>query len=234
MRLRINDRVPAVLNLDEAMARLQVQEDFREEFSEIFAACMEIARPKYCFAEYEAGITDTGACIGGTAFESRILRVLLRGLDRAFPSVITCGRELYEFIQTLEDPLQRYWAEGMAELLMEQAGEEMRREIRGITGGNICGLSPGSLGDFPITQQGRLFALLGDSPEQIGVELTPRSLMVPVKSASAIYLESETEYENCMLCLRHGCPRRRAAFNEHAFRETFGLTEEDVRQRPGR
>ena len=234
MKLHINACPPVELSLEEALQKLHVQEDFHEEFEEIHSSCMQVARPKYCFAEYEASIGEHGACIGPAEFESRILQVLLRGLSRAFPSVVTCGRELHDLIQSLDDPLQRYWAEGIAELLMERAGEALRREIRSITGGSISALSPGSLGDFPITEQGKLFALLGDPRRHIGVELTPQSLMLPVKSASAIYLEAETDYENCMLCLRSHCPKRRRAFDETAFRQTFGLTEEDVRLKPNR
>ena len=44
------------------------------------------------------------------------------------------------------------------------------------------------------------------------VELTPENLMLPHKSCSAIYFESEQPFENCAYCPRPNCPNRRARF----------------------
>lgn len=234
MNLHINGEIPSALTLTAAAQALRVQEDFLEEFVPVFRLCMEIARPKYCFAEVCAQVDEGWALLGDARFDSRILRVHLRNVDRAFPALITCGREIHERICACGDLLEKYWMEGIAELRMQEAGEALRREIRSITGRDIRAMSPGSLGDFPLTEQKKLFPLLGDGPARIGVELTPQCLMLPQKSASAIYFESEEAYENCMLCLREGCPNRRAAFNEKVFIEKYGLTEDDVKQRPGR
>lgn len=234
MKLYVNTDVQVTLTLQEAMEHLRVQEDFEEEFEEIFEKCMEIAKPKYCFAEIEAAGEGDLTRIGDCTFDSRILRINMRGLNRAFPSIATCGRELYELSKACDDVLEQFWVDGISEMLMGKAGEVMRNEIRGITGQNIRAISPGSLGDFPIIEQPKLFRLLGDPMESVGVELTPQFLMLPYKSGSAFYFESDEEYENCMLCLREGCPNRRAEFNEKVFIEKYGLTEDDVRQKPGR
>lgn len=234
MNLHICSDIPSTLTLSAAAQALRVQEDFLEEFEPVFNLCMQIARPKYCFAEVHAGTDEACSRVGDACFASRILRVHLRDVQRAFPSLITCGREIHAQIQACDDLLEKYWMEGMAELRMQEAGEALRRRIRSITGGNIRAMSPGSLGDFPLTEQQKLFPLLGEGPKAIGVELTPQCLMLPQKSASAIYFESDEEYENCMLCLREGCFKRRAPFDESAFIDKFGLTESDVRLQPGR
>lgn len=234
MNLRIQTHAPATLSLPEAMQALRVQQDYEGEFRDIFDRCAEIARPKYCFAEMEASAQADCTCIGGMRFDSRILRINMQGLERAFPSIITCGREIYEFSRSLNDMLEQFWVDGIAEMLMLRAGELMRREIERIAGGQIRSMSPGSLGDFPLIEQEKLFHLLGEGPRSIGVELTDRCLMIPHKSASAIYFASDAEYENCMLCLREGCSHRRAAFSETAFMDRYALTGDDVRQRPGR
>jgi len=235
MKLYINTDVKVELTLKEAMEYLHVQEDFEEEFEEIYQACMKIAKPKYCFCEAEVSVEPDCTRIGGHAFDSRILRINMRGLNRAYPSVCTCGRELYELSKSCDDVLEQFWVDGISELMMGKAAGVMRSQIMEVNGGRkIRAISPGSLGDFPIIEQPKLFAQLGDPYESIGLELTKENLMLPYKSCSAFYFESEEEYENCMLCLREGCPNRRSPFNEKAFVEKFGLTEDDVKQKPGR
>jgi len=235
MKLYTNTNVQVTLTLEEAMEHLRVQEDFAEEFGELFEKCMKAARPKYSFAEVDASVADGLTRIGPYTFDSRILRINLTGLNRCFPSVCTCGRELYEISQSCDDVLEQFWVDGISEMLMSRAAAVMRREIERVGGvSSIRAISPGSLGDFPIIEQSKLFALLVNPMESIGLELTDTFLMLPYKSCSAIYFESEGEYENCMLCLREGCPKRRAPFNETAFVERYGLTEDDVRQKPGR
>ena len=233
MEKHINRDIAPKLSLQEAAERLRVHEDCMDEFAACFGSCLSAARPKYGFIGLDASVDGESACIGGARFSSRILRFHLQGRRRAYCSLVTCGRELYDFCNACEDILVRFWADGIAEMLMDQAAAALRSHIRQITGGRICAISPGSLGDFPITEQQKLFALLGDIPRSLGVELTDRCLMLPHKSVSAIYFESDEEYENCMLCLREGCSQRRAPFDERAFTERYKLTKDDVLLKPG-
>lgn len=223
MEYFINTDIALRLAPDEAAHILQVQEDDRDEFDALFYSCLDAARPKYAFAVLEASVEGEKSRIGNAVFDSRILKVNLAGLNRAFPGVVTCGQELFALYNACTDMLEKYWIDGIAEIVMEQAAEAMRRHIRSFAGREIRAMSPGSLEDFPLCEQKKLFALLGNLPENIGIELTDSCLMLPHKSVSAIYFESEDEYENCMLCLREGCRKRRAAFNERAFSEKYGL-----------
>jgi len=76
-------------------------------------------------------------------------------------------------------------------------------------------MHPGS-GDvdlWPIQQQKELFALLGDIPGQIGVELTDTCLMIPNKTVSGIQFPTEQDFRSCQVCRRSVCPNRAAAFD---------------------
>jgi len=75
-------------------------------------------------------------------------------------------------------------------------------------------MNPGSLADFPISEQVKLFSLIDSPTKYIGVELSDSYLMRPLKSVSGIIFETEANYENCMLCPRLDCPNRRAEYNE--------------------
>ena len=80
-------------------------------------------------------------------------------------------------------------------------------------------MNPGSLPDWPITEQAKLFSLLGDVKALIGVTLTESMLMLPTKSVSGVYFETERNFENCELCARENCPGRRKPFDEAKYGE---------------
>ena len=74
-------------------------------------------------------------------------------------------------------------------------------------------MAPGSLEDWPITQQEELFSLFGKRETAIGVRLTEKCVMVPAKSISGILFPAEVKFESCQLCPRERCFRRRAPYD---------------------
>jgi len=83
-------------------------------------------------------------------------------------------------------------------------------------------MSPGSLKDWPINEQKKLFSILGDVESSLGVTLTPSFLMIPRKSLSGIYFPSEIPFLSCQLCPRQSCPSRQAAF-DHKLAEKYRI-----------
>ena len=79
--------------------------------------------------------------------------------------------------------------------------------------GKMSSMSPGSLQDWPITQQSELFRVLGDVESEIGVRLTESYLMLPMKSVSGLCFPTETSFESCQLCPRDDCPGRAAPYD---------------------
>ena len=82
-------------------------------------------------------------------------------------------------------------------------------------------MAPGSLADWPITQQQQLFSLFGDVEAKIGVRLTDSFLMLPMKSVSGVYFPTETSFESCRLCPRKVCPGRRAPYDPKLWEERY-------------
>jgi hypothetical protein len=80
--------------------------------------------------------------------------------------------------------------------------------------GRTASMHPGSLADWPITQQKGLFALLGDTQTTIGVTLTESLTMLPTKSASGLRFPVTQDFESCALCPRPDCPSRRVPYDE--------------------
>ena len=89
-------------------------------------------------------------------------------------------------------------------------------------------MSPGSgaANVWPITQQKVLFSLFGNVEELIGVKLTDRCLMMPIKSVSGVFFPNENKFESCQLCPREGCVGRRAPHDLALVKKYWGESEE--------
>ena len=75
----------------------------------------------------------------------------------------------------------------------------------------LAAMDPGSLEDWPITEQPKLFSIFGDTEGLVGVRLTDSLLMLPRKSISGILFPSEEGFQSCQLCDRAHCPGRRSS-----------------------
>ena len=189
----------------------------------------EIARPKFVYSV--AFIEEKGAdfvVIDGVRFRSRVLSVNLAEVNRVFPCISTCGREIEHWSKNMSDMLERYWADQILEMVLRAAAEQGTSEIRSkFQLGKTAYMSPGSLEDWPLTGQTGLFGLLGKAPSSIGVELTSSLLMNPIKTVSRLMFESQTDYQNCCLCPRRNCPNRRAPHVPGLLHEKYGLSKKE-------
>ena len=212
------------LDFQKVMEKLRVPEDLDEEFRDIFDECAAVADPKFCYARANVTQDETATFIGGERFESRVMQVNFKDKTAAWPYVVTCGKELYDLARQKDDPLEKFWADGISEQFLYLAHGVALNEIRQAAGAkHLSSMNPGSLSDFPISQQEPLFRMLGDVREMIGVWITDSFLILPYKSGSGIYFASEEDYVNCALCQRANCPNRRAPFDEMQFAMKFAL-----------
>ena len=178
-----------------------------------------IARPKALYkVSYIENKGDDFVVIDGHTFKSRVLRVNVDHVHRVFPFIVTGGMELEQWLRSFEDTLKQYYAEainGMALLSAIKALDAHLEEK--YRPGKISYMTPGSLPDWPITEQRTLFALLGDTKQLIGVELMDSYLMIPTKTVSGIRFPTEKGFESCQLCPRENCPGRRAPHDKDLY-----------------
>ena len=214
------------LNTNALMKRLRIDEDSRyaEEFLSLAQEALESGRPKamYRVIPIESK-SDDSIQVDGFSFKSRILRVNLEKAHRIFPYVATCGLELEEWSALKDDILHQFWADAIKQAALfsaVQALEEYQIERHGL--GKTAVMSPGSLEDWPITEQKALFSLLGNTHDSIGVRLSESYLMLPTKSVSGIRFPTEETFTSCMLCPREDCPGRRAAYDEDLYDRKYG------------
>ena len=193
-----------------------------DEFADLLRRARGVAHPKALYKEaFVDARGDDTVTIDGVTFRSAVLRGNLDRVERVFPYIATCGRELDRVDVPADDLLKQYWLDvikaAVLGLCVRHLGDHLCRAY-GL--GKTAVMSPGS-GDasvWPIEQQRELFALFGEVEERIGVVLTDSFLMVPNKTVSGIRFPTEIDYRSCRLCRRAVCSGRSAPFDEELWR----------------
>jgi hypothetical protein len=216
MNMDVIDRLPIVLDPAEIAARLRFDpaRAGMPDLDHLIDRVRGLLEPKAVYESGYVGAKGEGTVeISGVMFRSRVLRDNLDKIIRVFPYIVTVGPALEREAGVQDDLLKQYYLEEMANLALEKAAAWLASEIEARSGlGPLSGLSPGSLEDWPITEQPRLFSLFGDTERIVGVRLTDSLLMIPRKSISGIFFPSEEGFSACRLCDRERCPGRKAAF----------------------
>ncbi len=227
MDLLVLDDIEPAIDVERLASKLRVDAGgpaMAEAFGRLVDEAMEVLRPKavYKLAAFDRR-DDTTVVIDGVALTSRVLAYHLQDIYRVFPFVATCGREVAEWARSKTDMMERYWAEAIMDRALTCAGEALGEELRQRYRLEKAGaMTPGSLMDWPIQEQLPLFEILGDIEGAIGVRLTEGLMMDPVHSVSGVLFPTEVDFEECQLCPREDCPKRRAPFEEHLYEERYG------------
>lgn len=198
--------------------KLRISEDDMDEFNEIFEKCMSIACPKYLFAKKEiTAIDDNSVQIEEITIKSKIASKNMRNTGYAYPYVVTCGHEIYEYAHSISDPFVSYWIDHIMEQLLYIAIKHMNHDMKSIYNlTKTASVNPGSTVDWPISGQAQLFSMIEDEIKDTGITLTPSFLMLPNKSASGVVFATEEDYMNCQYCKRKNCPNRRKEYIQTA------------------
>lgn len=196
---------------------LHVKKSYFNEFKALVEQASALARPKavYKKAVLEAS-GDNYVVIDGVKLNSRVVRVNLQGVSEFFPAIVTCGKELADWANSFNDMLLNFWANALSEKAMRLAKEALDVHLKeNYQIDSIAQMNPGSVVDWSILEQPKLFEIIGNVQELIGVELTSSSLILPMKSVSGIWFPND-KYENCMLCPKN-CPNRKAAYDPEMY-----------------
>jgi hypothetical protein len=213
-KMIILDRIPVILDAREMPASLrfyQARGEF-DRLDEWIGLARELIHPRGIFDVVFLGAREEGTVrVGPVTFESPLLSKHLANANKVFPYILTVGPELERAAAAQGDLLKQYYLEEIANIALEQAAAWLARHLQERYGvGGLSSISPGSLEDWPITEQAKLFSLFSDTEKLIGVRLTESMLMVPRKSISGIFFPSEEGFVACQLCERERCPGRKA------------------------
>lgn len=221
--MEVFDSIPVNLEAGEVLKRMRLRnrsESIVKSIQELIEVARPVARPKaVCEVAYVQNKNEDSLDIGGVRFNSRVLRVNLDRVERVFPFIITCGRELDEIRFPSDEVLKGYYLDQIKETAVALARKYLEDYLkRKYALGQVSRMAPGAgaAEDWPITQQEELFAIFGgrDKVEDlIGVKLTDKCLMIPIKSVSGIFFPTEIRFEACQLCPREECIGRRAHYD---------------------
>lgn len=208
--------IPVVLDPAEIAVRLRfdpARAGF-DSLDELVALAQRLIQPRgVCEVGYVGEKGERTVEVAGQVFESPVLRRNLEAAHKVFPYIITVGPELEHAASAQTDLLKQYYLEEMANIALEQAAGLLASHLEARYGlGALSNMSPGSLEDWPITEQPKLFSIFGDTEKLVGVRLTDSMLMVPRKSISGIIFPSEEGFVACQLCDRPHCQGRKAPY----------------------
>ncbi len=221
--MEVLNSIPIELELEAVLKRMRFRnrrDSIVGNIREMLDIARPIARPKaVCEVSYVENKDGDSLEIGGVKFTSRVLRVNLDKVERVFPYVITCGRELDEIDIPSTDFIKGYYLDQIKEtalILARRYVEDYLKKKYAL--GQLSRMAPGAGAeiDWPITQQKELFSIFGGREkveELIGVRLTDTFLMVPIKSVSGIFFPTEVSFESCQICPREGCIERMAPYD---------------------
>jgi hypothetical protein len=225
MTLYILDNIPFTIDLPVLLKEAHIKENspMAADFTAMAQQAQAAARPR---ALYKVSLVDLEGdrtvFLDGVEFSSRILNVNLVNIHRVFPFLGTCGAEMAAWAERFDDMLESFWAGLLMEHAVYTALQFFEAHIAELyQPGVMASMNPGSLEDWPLTEQAPLFSLLGDTRQHIGVHLTDSMLMVPAKSVSGVLFPAEEGYANCQLCPREVCPNRRAPYDEMLYARKY-------------
>jgi hypothetical protein len=218
-----NLRFKPNLNLLAKKMHIKPGSSYQAELEKLAATAEDIAWPKAAFqVGYIEEKNHNSVKINGVTFNSRVLRVNLEEAHRVFFYLATCGTEIEEWSKSLTDMLQQYWVDALKEMALRSAWRELNRYLtEQFELEKTSAMGPGSLEDWPINEQRKLFDLMDGLDDRIGVQLTDSYLMLPVKSISGVRFTTENRFESCQLCPRENCPGRRAPYDKDLYEKRF-------------
>ena len=229
--MKIVNNIPIQLKLEDVMKKLHPDKknDSFTNIQEILETSESLikAGAVYKVAYIEKKGEDT-VTINGVTFSSRVLRINLEKVERVFPYIITIGGDLENEASSCGDLMNQYYLETIGDMAIDSGMQYLEKHLKEQYGiERLSNMSPGSLEDWPITEQKPLFSLFGEE-NPAGVNLTDYMLMIPRKSISGILFPTEVSFFSCQLCQRENCPSRVAPYDE-AIKKKYRLEDDKTK-----
>ena len=177
--------------------------------------CRAAVRPRAVAACVEVSHDSEGhvTAVGGEEMSSPVLDGQLGKQHRAFAYVATCGPEIAGVDYEGDDELRRALLAFCIGALNAVTGKMTAALTERYHLGKTAVLNPGSLPEWPLAEQDKVFRLLGDVTGDTGAVLGENHFMSPLASSSGLLFETEQDYQNCSYCTNFSCVIRRAPYD---------------------
>ncbi|MDR1037823.1 MAG: hypothetical protein LBT40_15065 [Deltaproteobacteria bacterium] len=187
----------------------------REKVAYMLPEVREFARPWGAFSVCRPEIQGADRLtVGGRTFTSPLLVRELGGLPEVFPFLASEGRELAAWAASVDEDMRKA-AFAVRFIALKEAEEALERLIAERWGvADISAVAPGTLEEWPQSEQRPLLDLMGPAAERKGMILNSKLWLEPLVSSSGIYFNSPSGFHNCYLCRDDDCQWRRFARRE--------------------
>ena len=216
--ISIISEIPFSVDFETFLKKIHVspEDELAESAGSFLEWAAPMGRPKaICRVSYIEERNNNTVRVGDVAFHSEVLSENLKSVERVFPFIATCGVELDKLVFDPDPFMGPFWLDALKELALGSAVTALQEKLRRqFAIDKFVSMNPGSadVDVWPIEQQRELFTLFGDVKNHIGVTLTESFLMLPNKSVSGIYFQTDVSWISCQLCTREVCPSRRAKY----------------------
>ncbi len=215
------------LNLQDLEKKLRIEErpNLIKKLSEMVLQLEKIAKPTaIVLPVFPRFIGNQTVLIEGLEFQSIILKKNLEQASSSFAVVVTSGWEVEIWTRAFDDILFQYWADFLAEEVLQQTVNYTNSAIKSQKNiKTVSWMTPGSLDDWPIDEQEKLFGLFAGKNIEMDVRLTENNIMQPQKSLSGLVFSSDEPFFSCQLCDKEKCNKRRAKYNVDLYSQKYGL-----------
>lgn len=223
--LKVLDGFPYVPQASDLARKNRLNAQTQDAFDSLLRQAVAVAKPKAAYLlGFIEGRSDDRVKINDIWFSSRVLSVNLAQVNRVFAYVLTAGEEIASWASERQDIVEKYWADEIQRDVLNAAEKVLLDHVeRQYAPGPLSSMSPGSLDEWPLSQQACLFELLGDTQAAVGVSLHASMLMMPMKSVSGVLFATQERFESCQLCPREICPSRKAAFEPDLYERKYAV-----------
>jgi len=191
------NNIPCELDKNKIAKQLHIEigSDDYADLEVLLEKVVQVARPKAVYRT--VFIEERGSdfvLLDELKMCSTVVSKKLADVHRVFAYVATCGDEIEQWSKTITDILHNWWMDGIKEFVLAAASKYLKKRVIGdMQLGKIATMNPGSLPDWPLSEQAKMFALLGDTQDMIGVSLSDSMLMTPAKSVSGVFFETDSD-----------------------------------------
>jgi hypothetical protein len=195
-----------------------------QALQDLCAEAAALARPKAAYRPaLVAQCSNDEILIDDVALSSRVLAANLEHVHRVFLYLATCGTELDAWAHKMDDIVHQFWAEEIKVQALRAAVRALNARIKAdYHPGKTTTMNPGSLADWPLSQQRPFFRLMAEAARELGITLSDSCLMTPNKSVSGVRFPTESGFESCQLCPMPDCPGRRAPHDPELYARSYG------------
>jgi hypothetical protein len=214
------DHIPSSVTKEEVLKSMGMPVDhmYGKYVDEMIEATEDIVNLKAVIIEFQIkGRTDDSVTIGEETFVSKTLAEKFSSVDTVYAYLATCGREIEDYSESLDNIVNQYALEGIMAIHLRNATIHMTEYLDNVLDGQTFCVSPGSFEDWPLAAQHPFFALMGEYVEKAGICLSDSGVMRPGKSVSGFRYRVEKDAHDCRLCLKRDCIDRNGAFDPNLY-----------------